>query len=158
VPDRSALVRLIIRAGGAGPSTDLACPYIPAVLAADKAFRQNHVFCDHPAADVIRQIPTHTASLFAAAVLVPAHVKDPNIQGSGDGPGPTLVLYTAATVQGGANGQMIACTLAPGQAGICAASLKFFLLTQAQIRTGISAANLSEMAAALSSFLAEQHI
>jgi len=158
VADRSEGVRMIIRPGGAGPSTDLACPYIPAVLAADKAFRQNHVFCDHPRADVIRQIPTHTAGLFAAAVLVPAHVQDPNIPGSGDGPGPTLALYTALVVQGGASGQMIACTLAPGQDGICAASLKFFLTTQAQIRTGISAANLSGMAAALSSFLAEQHI
>lgn len=158
VPDRSEGVRMIIRAGGAGPSTDLACPYIPAVLAADQVFRQNHVFCGHPAADVIRQIPTHTASLYAAAVLVPAHVQDPNIPGSGDGPGPTMALFTAEVGQGAANGQMIACTLAPGQEGICAASLKFFLTTQAQIRTGITAANLSEMAAALSSFLAEQHI
>lgn len=158
--DRSESVTMIIRAGGAGPSTDLACPYIPAVLAADKIFRQNlgRVFCNHPPADVIRQIPTHTASLYAAAVLVPAHVKDPNIQGSGDGPGPAVALYTAEVGQGAANGQMAACTLAPGQADICAASLKFFLTTQAQISTRISAANLSTMEYALSSFLAEQNI
>ena len=79
VSDRSESVTMIVRPGGAGPSTDLACPYIPAVLAADKVFRQNlgHVFCDHPSADVIRQIPTHTAGLYAAAVLVPAHVRTP---------------------------------------------------------------------------------
>lgn len=160
VSDRSERVTMIIRPGGAGPSTDLACPYIPAVLAADKIFRQSlgHVFCDHPPADVIRQIPTRTASLYAAAVLVPAHVKDPSIQGSGDGPGPTVALYTAEVGQGAATGQTVACTLAPGQAGICAASLKFFLATQAQIGTRISAAHLSRMQDALSSFLAEQHI
>jgi hypothetical protein len=151
---------MIIRPGGAGPSTDLACPYIPAVLAADKVFRQDlgHVFCNHPSADVIRQMPTHTASLYAAAVLVPAHAKDPGIQGSGDGPDPTVALYTAEVGQGAANGQMVACTLAPGQADICAASLKFFLATQAQISTRISAASLSRMEDALSSFLAGQNI
>jgi hypothetical protein len=103
-------------------------------------------------------MPTHTASLYAAAVLVPAHAKDPNIQGSGDGPDPTVALYTAEVGQGAANGQMVACTLAPGQADICAASLKFFLATQAQISTRISAANLSRMEDALSSFLAGQNI
>jgi len=157
---RSESVTMIIRPGGAGPSTDLACPYIPAVLAVDKVFRRNlgHVFCNHPSADVIRQIPARTASLYAAAVLVPVHVKDPNIQGSGDGPDPTVALYTAEVGQGAANGQMVACTLAPDQAGICTASLKFFLTTQAQISTRISAANLSKMESALSSFLAEQDI
>ena len=160
VSDRSESVTMIVRPGGAGPSTDLACPYIPAVLAADQVFRQNlgHVFCTHPSADVIRQIPTHTASLYAAAVLVPGRVKDPNIQGSGDGPGPTVALYTAEAGQGAANGQMVACTLAPGQADICAASLKFFLATQAQISTRISAAHLSTMEDALSSFLAGQNV
>jgi len=160
VSDRSESVTMIVRPGGAGPSTDLACPYIPAVLAADKVFRQDlgHVFCNHPSADVIRQIPTHTASLYAAAVLVPARVKDPRIQGSGDGPGPTVALYTAEVGHGAADGQMVACTLAPGQADICTASLKFFLATQAQISTRISAANLSTMEDALSSFLARHNI
>jgi hypothetical protein len=160
VSDRSESVTMIVRPGGAGPSTDLACPYIPAVLAADKVFRQNlgQVFCHHPPADVIWQIPTHTASVYAAAVLVPARVKDPNIQSSGDGRDRTLALYTAKVGQGAANGQMVACTLAPGQADICAASLKFFLATQAQISTRISAANLSSMEDALSSFLAGQNI
>ena len=105
-----------------------------------------------------RQIPAHTAGLYAAAVLVPADVKDPNIQGSGDGPDPAVALYTADVGQGAAKGQMVACTLAPGQAGICAASLKFFLATQAQISTRISAATLSRMEGALSSFLAGQNI
>jgi hypothetical protein len=85
-------------------------------------------------------------------------VTDPNIQGSGDGPGPTVALYTAEVGRGAANGQMVACTLAPGPADICAASLKFFLATQAQVSTRISAANLNGMENALSSFLAERNI
>jgi hypothetical protein len=78
-------VTMIIRPGGIGPSTDLACPYIPAVRAADEAFRQGQTFCSHPAGDVIAQIPTRTTSLYAAVVLVPATVKDPGIRGSGGG-------------------------------------------------------------------------
>jgi hypothetical protein len=156
--DPSAIVTVAIKAGGLGPSTDLACPYIPAVYAADKAFRQGYTFCTHPSADVIRQIPTGTASLYAAAVFVPPGVKDPDIEGSGDGTDPAVALYTAWAGSDGAAGQRIACTLAPGQEDICAASLKFFLATQSAIRTQISAAHLATMEAALSSFLAEQYI
>jgi hypothetical protein len=157
---RSERVTMTISPGGAGPSTDLACPYIPAVRAADGAFRQGHALCTHPPAEVIRQIPTDTAGLYAAAVLSPARVKDPHIPGSGDGTGPTVALYTARvqTAPAAAGGQMIACTLAPAQGDICAASLKFFLATQAWISTRISAAQLSTMQDALSSFLAEQDI
>ncbi len=155
VSDRSEGVTMIIRPGGASAGIDLACPYIPAVRAAD----EGHVFiCTHPQADVIGQIPTNTASLYAAAILVPAQVKDPNIQGSGDGTDPTIALYTAWAGPDAAAAQMIACTLAPAQADICVASLKFFLATQALIRTQMSAANLSRMEAALSSFLVEQDI
>jgi hypothetical protein len=151
-------VTMTISAGGAGPSTDLACSYIPAVHAADEAFRQGTASCAHPSAEVIRQIPTHTASLYAAAVLVPAQVKDPGIAGSGNGTNPTIALFTASASAHAAAGQAVACTLAPTQGSICAASLRFFLATQAQIRTRMSAANLSAMEDALSSFLAEQHI
>jgi hypothetical protein len=147
-------VTMTISPGGAGPSTDLACPYIPAVHAADEAFRQGTASCTHPPADVIRQIPTHTASLYAAAVLVPAHVKDPGAQGSG-GTDPTVALYTASAGADVAAGQAIACTLAPSQASVCVASLEFFLATQAAIRTRMSVANLSAMQDALRSFLAE---
>jgi hypothetical protein len=154
VADHSAGVTMVIRAGGVGPSTDLACPYIPAVYAADKAFRQGQTFCGHPSADVIRQIPTGTASLYAAAVLVPAGVKDPNLHGSG-GTDPTVALYTAQVSQNAANGQLVACTLASAEGNVCAASLKFFLATQAYISAKLSAANLSTMEAALASFLAE---
>jgi len=174
--DRAAIVTTLFRAGGLGPSTDLACPYIPAVRAADAVLRQgvestrSHAFCAHPAADVIRQIPTGTASLYAAAVFVPAGVKDPDIAGSGGGTDPAVALYTAWADSGAADGQLVACTLAPAQGDICAASLKFFLATQSAIRTGppsstldqrtqeVSAANLATMEAALSSFLAEQDI
>ena len=158
VSDRSANVTMTIRAGGAGPSTDLACPYIPAVRAADEAFRQGYAFCAHPPADVIRQIPTGTASLYAAAVFVPPGVKDPDIEGSGGGTDPAVALYTAWADSHIASGQTVECTLAPAQWDICAASLKFFLATQSAIRTQVSAANLATMQAALSSFLAEQGI
>lgn len=151
-------VTMIIRPGGIGPSTDLACPYIPAVWAADEAFRQGQAFCSHPAGDVIAQIPTRTTSLYAAVVLVPAAVKDPDIRGSGDGADPAVALYTAQAGSDFANGQMIACTLAPGQDAVCAASLRFFLATQAQIRTRISAVNLTQMQDALSSFLTGHHL
>jgi hypothetical protein len=151
-------VTMIIRPGGIGPSTDLACPYIPAVRAADEAFRQGQTFCSHPAGDVIAQIPTRTTSLYAAVVLVPATVKDPGIRGSGGGADPAVALYTAQAGSDFANGQMIACALAPAQGGICAASLRFFLATQAQISTRISAASLTQMQDGLSSFLTAHHI
>ena len=156
--DRSGSVTMTISPGGVGPSTDLACPYIPAVRAADEAFRGVGASCSHPAADVIGQIPTDTANLYAAAVLVPAQVKDPNIPGTGDGTGPAVALYTAWAGPDAAAGQMIACTLAPAQADICAASLKIFLATQSQVGTRVSAANLAKMRDALSTFLAEQNI
>jgi len=151
-------VTMIIRPGGIGPSTDLACPYIPAVRAADEAFRQGQAFCSHPAGDVIAQIPTRTTSLYTAVVLVPATVKDPEIRGSGDGADPTVALYTAQAGSDFADGQMIACTLAPAQDTVCAASLRFFLATQAEISTRISAGNLSQMQDTLSSFLTAHHI
>ena len=151
-------VTMIIRPGGIGPSTDLACPYIPAVRAADEAFRQGQAFCSHPAGEVIAQIPTHTTGLYAAVVLVPATVKDPDIRGSGDGGGPAVALFTAQAGSGFANGQLIACTLPPAQGAVCAASLRFFLATQAQIRTRIGTASLTQMQDALSSFLTAHHV
>jgi hypothetical protein len=150
-------VTMIIRPGGIGPSTDLACPYIPAVRAADEAFRQGQVFCSHPAGEVIAQIPTRTTGLYAAVVLVPATVKDPDIRGSGDGD-PAVALFTAQAGSDFANGQLIACTLPSAKGGVCAASLRFFLATQAQIRTRIAAASLTQMQDALSSFLTAHHV
>jgi hypothetical protein len=158
VSDRPGSVTMTIRPGGVGPSTDLACPYIPAVRAADDAFRGGDASCRHPAAEVIRQIPTNTASLYAAAVLVPAQVADPHIPGSGDGTGPAVALFTAWAGPDAAAGQMIACTLAPAQADICAASLRFFLATQSQVGARISTTNLNTMENALATFLTEQNI
>jgi len=151
-------VTMIVRPGGIGPSTDLACPYIPAVRAADEAFRQGQAFCSHPAGEVIAQIPTRTTGLYAAVVLVPATVKDQDIRGSGDGSDPAVALFTAQAGSDFANGQLIACTLPPAQGAVCAASLRFFLATQAQIRTRISTASLTQMQAALSSFLTAHHV
>ena len=42
--DQSRRVTMVLRAGGVGPETDLACPYIPAVLAADEALRETILF------------------------------------------------------------------------------------------------------------------
>jgi hypothetical protein len=151
-------VTMIVRPGGIGPSTDLACPYIPAVRAADEAFRQGQAFCSHPAGEVIAQIPTRTTGLYAAVMLVPATVKDPDIPGSGDGGDPAVALFTAQAGSDFANGQLIACTLPPAQGAVCAASLRFFLATQAQIRARISAASLARMQDALSSFLTAHHV
>jgi len=150
---------MIVSPGGIGPATDLACPYIPAVRTVDEVLRQtrNPAWCRHPSAEVIRQIPTGTADLYAAVVLVPARVKDPEIQGSG-GPDVTVALYAAVVAKGGADGQMTACTLPPAQAGICAASLRYFLATQTLISTRMSAANLSHMQQVLSSFPAAHAI
>jgi hypothetical protein len=149
-------VTMIASAGGIGPATDLACPYIPAVLAADKIMRQTSSpsWCGHPPAEVIRQIPTGTAGLYAAVVLVPAHVKDPAIQGSG-GSAVSVALYTAVVSQGGADGQMIGCTLTPGT---CATSVKYFLATQTLISTRVSAADMTRMQQILASFLAGHDI
>ena len=47
---------------------------------------------------------------------------------------------------------------APAEDTICAASLRFFLATQAQIGIRITAASLTQMQDALSSFLTAHHI
>jgi hypothetical protein len=60
VSDHPARVTMTISPGGAGPSADLACPYIPAVRAADEAFRRGDAFCAHPSAEVIRQSQIRT--------------------------------------------------------------------------------------------------
>jgi hypothetical protein len=136
----------ILSPGGAGPSTDLACPYIPAVRAADEVFRMGNAECGHPGADVIRQIPTGTPNIYAALVLVPAHVKDPSIWGSGNGE-EAVALFTAqvAPEHNQANGQAVVCTLGSAQRDTCVASVRFFLATQTQISTKLSAARLAAM-------------
>jgi hypothetical protein len=143
---------MVIDQGGIGPNTDLACPYIPAVRTVDVAFRGTTTYCDyHPAGELIQQIPTGTANLYAAVILVP---------GARRGFNPLVALFTVQVYPAlpAAAGQAIMCTLAPAQRDICVASPKFFLITQARIRSQISAANMREMAAALTSFLAAHYI
>lgn len=156
-------VTMVLRAGGVGPQTDLACPYIPAVLAADEAMRGSASLCAHPSEDVVRQIPTGSANLYSAVVWVPAQVKDPNLQGSGDGAAPTVALYTAQVfppephnATATADAQMIACTLVPAQRDICTASLQFFLATQSAVGAHVGTADLAQMGDALSVFVAER--
>ena len=155
-------VTMWIHAGGVGPSTDLACPYIPAVLSADRAFRGNASLCGRPSGDVVHQIPTGTPALYAAVVWVPSEVKDPNLTGSGDGTDPTVALYTARVIPvvagnttPSAEGQMISCTLPVAEAQICRASLEFFLAKESEVGAHVHAAELSNIKGALSGFLAE---
>jgi hypothetical protein len=159
----SQRVTMVLHAGGAGPETDLACPYIPATLAAEKAFRGNTSLCVRPSGDVVRQIPTGGTNLYAAAVWVPASVKDPNLTSSGDGTDPTVALYTAQAIppqSAGqpqtANAQMVSCTLPATQRKICAASLAYFLATQSDVGTHVPRARLTKMQDALSTFLSKR--
>ncbi len=160
--EQSQGVTMWIRAGGAGPETDLACPYIPAVLAVDRQFRGNASLCGHPSEDVVREIPTGSPNLYAAAVWVPAQVQDPNLAGSGDGADPTVALVTARIVPleaGNATptavGQMITCTLPPAQRDVCTTSLRFFLSTQSEMGASVGSARVAAMEDSLSDFLAE---
>jgi hypothetical protein len=156
-------VRMVLRAGGAGASTDLACPYIRAVRTADESFRKdvpNSSICSRPAGDVVQQIPTLTADLYAAVVRVPATVNDPNwpiqLRGSTSvqAKNPTLALYTAQVFGNQADAQVIACTLPMTQQDICIASLKLFLAKDSEIASRIDAAQLEKMENAISVFVA----
>jgi hypothetical protein len=158
----SQRVMMVIRPGGAGPETDLACPYIPATLAAEQSLRGNTSLCARPSADVVQQIPTGSPSLYGAVVWVPGNVTDPNLTSSGDGSDPTVALFTAQVIppaSGGqpetANAQMISCTLPAVQRGICAASLAYFLGTQSAAGAHVPKAELTKMQGALSAFLLE---
>ena len=53
----------------------------------------------------------------------------------------------------GANGQMIACTLAATEQSICATSLEFFLATQSAVGAHLGSSNLAQMEAAISTFV-----
>lgn len=164
VSNQAQEVTEVIDAGGVGPQTDLACPYIPAILAADKAFRGNASLCTYPSQDVVQQIPTGTTNLYAAAVWVPAAVKDPSLPSSGNGVDATVALFTAQLVPGGsgnpipsAKGQMVACTLQTAQQDICSASLVFFLATESDVGAHLtSQTDLKQMETALVAFLRDR--
>lgn len=154
-------VMMVINAGGVGPETDLACPYIPAVLDADRAMRGNAALCVRPSRDVVRLISTDSSDLYAAVVWVPPKVKDPNLSGSGNRTDPTVALFTARVVPvlpgnttPTAVGQMITCTLPPAKRNVCTASLRFFLATQSNVGTLVGKGKLARMNHQLSSFLA----
>ena len=150
-------VTMTLRAGGAGPSTDLACPYIPAVLAADRAMRGSYFTsssCSHPSADLVQQIDTGITDLYAAVVSVPATVKDPNLATSGDGTDPTVAFYIAWAQTDAANGEAIACTLPPAQRNICTTSLEYFASTVTNVgTTPVTNDAHQRMQMALSTFL-----
>lgn len=156
----SQSLTMTLRAGGAGPSTDLACPYIPAVLAADRAMRGSYFnasSCSHPAAEVVQQIDTGIANIYAAAVWVPAAVKDPHLSTSGEGTDPTVAFYIAWADATAANGEAIACTLPPAQKDICTTSLEYFASTVANIGSfPVTADAHQRIQVALSAFLSQR--
>ncbi len=146
----------IFSAGGIGPGTDLACPYIPAVLAADEAFRSGFFAgCSRPGGDRVVQIPTSLSNRYIAAVAVPASVSDTNPPLSGSGKGtPDFALFTAQVFDGqSADGQAISCNLPAVDKSICISALDFFLSDQSFVGTGMSRASLTAAEAAISNFV-----
>ena len=65
--------------GGFGLQLDLACPYIPAIRAADAALRRGQQNCAYPGGDVVAQVATGVQDLWAATVRIPPGVTDPNL-------------------------------------------------------------------------------
>jgi len=153
--DGSQGVEMVLRPGGAGPSADLACPYIPAVQAADEAFRGGFASCSRPSGEVVQQIPTGVTNLYAAAVWVPPGVSDPTFNlGPGIGTDPILALFTASvTPPMSANGQVIACRLAPSARDVCDSSLRLFLTTESEVGQHVGSASVASMELALSTFV-----
>jgi hypothetical protein len=154
-------VNAVFNAGGIGPATDLACPYIPAVLAADESFRAGFpTSCVRPGGELVVQIPTGSADRFIAAVEVPAMVSDPNPPLSGSGKGsPTFALFTAQVFGGqsaggqSAVGQAISCTLPVVERAICIAALQMFLSSQSNVGRAMSQASLSQAAQEIADFV-----
>jgi hypothetical protein len=127
--------------GGAGLALDLACPYIPAIRAADAVFRGGQQNCAYPGADVVTQVPTDVRDLWAATVRIPPDVADPNLPASGTGRDQTLAVFLAslqshpdpAIVQSG--GQEADCALPASEQAVCVAGLQYFV-TQSMAASG----------------------
>jgi hypothetical protein len=149
-------VSAVFNAGGIGPATDLACAYIPAVLAADELFRAGFpTSCVRPGGDLVVQIPTDSTDRYAAAVEVPSMVSDPNPPLSGSGKGsPTFALFTAQVFGGqSAGGQAISCTLPVVDRAICIAALQMFLSSQSNVGRAMSQASLSQAEQEIANFV-----
>jgi hypothetical protein len=157
--DVSQGVKMVLRAGGANAYSSLACPYIPAVQAAEEAFSGSGYrpsYCIRPSADVVEQIATGTANVYLAAVWVPPQVTDTKLGMSGKGD-PTFALFSAeVTSPASADGRMIACTLPSKEQRICEASLVFFLVDQSGIATQVGTGSLGRMGDAVTAFV-DQH-
>ena len=119
--------------GGFGLQLDLACPYIPAIRAADAALRGGQQNCAYPGGDVVTQVATGAQDLWAATVRTPPGVTDPNLPASGNGRDQTLAVFLAsfqsypntATIQAG--GQDADCTLPASEQAVCVAGLQYFV-------------------------------
>ena len=127
--------------GGAGLALDLACPYIPAIKAADATFRGGQQDCVYPGGDVVTQVPTGARDLWAATVRIPPDVTDPNLPASGNGRDQTLAVVLASLqshpdptiVQAG--GQAADCALPASEQAVCVAGLQYFA-TQSLVASG----------------------
>jgi hypothetical protein len=114
-------VTSVFSAGGVGPSTDLACAYIPAVLAADEVFQGGvRVGCTRPTGDRVVAIPTGSSIRYVEGVEVPASVSDTNVPLNGSGRGTVaFALFTAQVFNGqSATGQAISCILPHAEASV----------------------------------------
>jgi hypothetical protein len=150
-------VTLTYNAGGAGPETDLSCPYIQADRTADIAFRSPYyesVICAEPTGVVLTSIPTGVANDYLEAVFAPPGVKAPNLPNSGMGRYSTMALFTFhQTDPLGGDGQEDDCTLPDMQRDVCVAGLTFFLATQAAVGKDMGAAEMATALADLHGFL-----
>ncbi len=153
--DMSQGVELVLRAGGANAYMSLACPYIPAVQAAEEAFAGSSSACSHSSADMLQQIATGTTNVYVAAVRVPARVMDDAFLMSGKGNSAVALFTAQVTPPMSADGLMIACTLPSTEQSICDASLRFFLVNQSGISAEVGPSNLSQMENAVSAFVSE---
>lgn len=119
--------------GGFGLQLDLACPYIPAIRAADAALRRGQQNCAYPGGDVVTQVATGVQDLWAATVRIPPGVTDPNLPAPGNGRDQTLAVFLGSfqshpnppTIQAG--GQEADCTLPASEQAICVAGLQYFV-------------------------------
>lgn len=124
---RTALTS-VFSPGGAGPSVDLACAYIPAVHTADVAFRNGDYCPTRPATDAVTQIGTGDPSYLAAIVITPPGTTDPQLTTSGVQMQSTNAVFVA---QMNGNNQVSAqqaeCTLPASDLTLCTAALTFFV-------------------------------
>jgi hypothetical protein len=115
-------------AGGAVSNAELACPYIPAVAAADVT--SGFGTCPaHPVAESVHQLEGSDATDVAALVTVPVGTVDPQLAGPDASNVPVIALIVAGLQSGPAavsGAQQASCALPDAQHSLCIAALQLF--------------------------------